>query len=215
MFSEKAEEKAVITNRYPYSMKLYFTIIGAAMALISAVNIVLQAAPWHLVILSVILCTALQFVLDGIVAATVSTLPDRWFGANNPLFLVAEKEKKLYKKLKVRRWKDKVWELGGLGGFSKRELKEPDNPRYIEKFLIECNRGTVTHRLSYPIGFLAMLAVGSPLRFTVAIPVATVNLFLNVLPTLVLRYNAPMLRSLLKRLEQKKNRKHSENSEIS
>ena len=31
--------------------------------------------------------------------------------------------------------------------------------------------------------------------------VATVNLFLNVLSTIVLRYNTPMLKSLLKRLK--------------
>lgn len=184
-------------------MKLYFTIIGAAMALISAVNIACQTAPWYSVVLSVVLCTVLQFVLDGIIAATVNALPDRWFSGDHFLFHVFEREKQLYKKLKVRRWKDKVWELGALGGFSKKTLKEPNNPDYIKKFLIECNRGSITHRISYPIGFLAMLTVGAPLRFTVALPVATVNLFLNILPTMVLRYNAPMLRSALKRLERR------------
>ena len=41
-------------------------------------------------------------------------------------------EQELYKKLKVRRWKDKVWELGGLGGFSKKKLADPSDPKYIE-----------------------------------------------------------------------------------
>ena len=114
---------------------------------------------------------------------------------------MSEAEKRLYKKLKVRRWKDKVWELGGLGGFSKKKLKEPDRPEYIEKFIIECNKGVLTHRLSYPIGFLAMLTLPNLCSLTVALPVAIVNLFLNVLPTLALRYNTPKLKAMLKRLQ--------------
>ena len=38
---------------------------------------------------------------------------------------------------------------------------------------------------------------------TIVLPMAVVNLFLNVLPTLALRYNTPMLISLLKRLNRK------------
>ena len=117
---------------------------------------------------------------------------------------MTKRERELYKKLKVRLWKDKVWELGGLGGFSKRILREPENPEYIERFIIECNKGVLTHRLSYPIGFLAMLTLPNVCAYTVALPVAIVNLFLNILPTLALRYNTPMLQALLKRLRKKK-----------
>ena len=76
-------------------------------------------------------------------------------------------------------------------------------PENIEKFIIECNKGVLTHRLSYPVGFLAMLTLPVVCSFTVALPVALVNLFLNVLPTLALRYNTPMLHSVLKRLKRK------------
>ena len=119
------------------------------------------------------------------------------------MYTVTEKEMRLYKKLKVRLWKDKVWELGGLGGFSKKALLEPNSPEYIERFIIECNKGVLTHRLSYPIGFLAMATLPNVCAFTVALPIAAVNLFLNVLPTLVLRYNTPMLHAVLERLKRK------------
>ena len=107
---------------------------------------------------------------------------------------------RLYKKLKVRLWKDKVWELGGLGGFSKKRLASPDDPAYIEKFIIECNKGVVVHRLSYFIGFLAMLTLTGVSKFSIALPVALVNLYLNILPTLALRYNTPKLKSMLARM---------------
>ena len=184
-------------------MKLYLGVIGIAMLVISVFNILFETATWYYIIIAVVWCTALQFALDGLIAIAINKMPDRWFGVSNRLYHVTQKEKYLYKKLKVRLWKDKIWELGGLGGFSKKKLKEPDNPKYIEKFIIECNKGVLTHRLSYPIGFLAMLTLSSTCAFTIAFPVAIVNLFLNVLPTIALRYNTPMLKAILARMERK------------
>ena len=184
-------------------MKLYLTVIGTAMAVISAVNVAIGTADVHVIVALVVLCTALQFALDGIIAIIINKMPDRLFGINSPLYNVSEAEKKLYKKLKVRRWKAKVWELGGLGGFSKKSLVEPENPEYIEKFSIECNKGVLTHRLSYPIGFLPMVFIPGMCSLTVALPVALVNLFLNILPTIVLRYNTPKLKGILERMRRK------------
>ena len=184
-------------------MKLYLSVIGISMTLISAVNICLGTAPWYYVIVAVIWCTALQFGIDGLIAIIINKMPDEWFGVDNSLYFVSERERRFYRFLRVREWKDKVWELGGLGGFSKKELKAPDDPEYIEKFIIECNKGVATHRLSYPMGFLAMLTLSDLCALTVAIPVAVVNVFLNVLPTFALRYNTPMLKSLLTRLKRK------------
>ena len=184
-------------------MKLYLSVIGIAMFLISVFNVVFNTAPWYSVIILVTVCTALQFALDGLIAIIINKMPDRLFGIDNPLYNVSEGEKKLYKKLKVRKWKDKVWELGGLGGFSKKNLAEPDSAEYIEKFIIECNKGVLTHRLSYPIGFLPMLFLPHVFAFSIALPVASVNLFLNILPTIVLRYNTPKLQAMLKRMNQK------------
>jgi len=181
-------------------MKMYFKTIGAAMIIISAVNIALGTASWINIVADVVWCTSLQFILDGIVAVTVHKLPDRWFGIDNPRFQVSDREKQLYKKLNVRRWKDKVWELGSLGGFSKKTLKEPGNPQYIEKFIVECNKGVTVHKLSCPIGLIAMLTVSGISAFSIALPVAIVNWYLNVLPTMVLRYNTPKLKSVLMRL---------------
>ena len=65
----------------------------------------------------------------------------------------------------------------------------------------------LTHRLSYPIGFLAMLTLSFPCSLTIAIPVAVVNLFLNILPTLALRYNTPKLKAMLTRLQRKEKNK--------
>lgn len=187
-------------------MKLYVSTITIAMLVISLVNISLRVASWYYVICAVVWCTALQFAIDGFIAIVINKMPNAWFGVENPLYHVTKTEREVYKKLKVRLWKDKVWELGGLGGFSKKTLKAPSNAEYIERFIIECNKGVLTHRLSYAAGFLCMLTLARPCSFTVALPVALVNLFLNILPTLALRYNTPMLQSLLKRLKRQHSR---------
>lgn len=184
-------------------MKLYLSTIGIAMALIAAVNLLCATAAWYYVIPAVIWCTALCFALDGAIALVINKLPDRWFGVDNSLYHVSKRETALYKRLKVRAWKDKVWELGGLGGFSKKKLREPDNPKYIEQFIVECNKGVLTHRLAYPVGFLMMLTLIPLCAWTIGLPVAVVNLFLNILPTMVLRYNTPKLQAILKRLHHK------------
>ena len=188
-------------------MKLYLSTIGIAIAIISTLNIIFNTATWYYIIIAAIWCTALQFAFDGTIAIIINKMPDRWFGADNRAYHVSRAERELYKKLKVRAWKDKVWELGGLGGFSKKNLREPNDPKYIEKFIIECNKGVLTHRLSYPAGFLAMLTLPNICAFSIAIPVAVVNIFLNILPTLALRYNTPMLQAILKRLKRKEEMK--------
>jgi hypothetical protein len=184
-------------------MKLYLSVIGIAMAAVSLINIALGTAAPHYVIIAVVWCTALQFAFDGIIAILINKIPNELFSTSGTMYTVTKKEMRLYKRIKVRLWKDKIWELGGLGGFSKKALLEPSNPEYIERFIIECNKGVLTHRLSYPIGFLAMATLPNICAFTIALPIATVNLFLNILPTLVLRYNTPMLQAVLERLKRK------------
>ena len=190
-------------------MKLYLSVIAIAMAVIAGINILFNTASWHYVIIAVIWCTAFQFAIDGLFAILINKMPNRWFGTDNKFYRVSDGERELYKALKVRLWKDKIWELGGLGGFSKKILQEPDNPDYIERFIIECNKGVLTHRIAYPLGFLAMLTLTNACAFTIALPIAIVNLFLNILPTLALRYNTPMLHSILKRLRRKENSKNN------
>ena len=182
-------------------MVLYFSLIFFFMALISLINILCSVASWYYVIIAVVWCTAFQFLTDGLGAMLVHKLPDRWFSVDNAHFTVSKRAVRFYEKLGVRKWKDKVWELGGMGGFSKNKIAEPNNPEYFEQFIIECNKGVLTHRLSYPVGFLPMLFIPNIFAFSIALPVAIVNLFLNILPTLALRYNTPKLVMILKRME--------------
>ncbi len=184
-------------------MKLYLLIIGAAMTVIAGVNIACGAASPLYATVAVVFCVVLQIILDALAALVIRLTPDRLYPADSPRYRVSAWEKKLYLKLGVRAWKDHIPDLGGIGGFSKRRLQAPDDPAYIEKYVIECHKGVLTHRLCYPLGLLVMLTLPNLCALTIGLPVAVINLILNALPTVALRYNTPMLLGMLKRMRRK------------
>ena len=95
-------------------MKLYLTVIGAAMLVISVVNIIFDTAAWYNIIIFVVVCTALQFALDGTIAIIINKMPDKLFGAENPLYNVSEFEKTLYKSR--NKWYNNIVKKISLGG---------------------------------------------------------------------------------------------------
>jgi len=75
----------------------------------------------------------------------------------------------------------------------------------LERFLLEIRYGQVGHFVSCISGFLVMLFNLLPfVSWTMTLPIALVNLFLNVLPIFVLRYNGYKLNVLLKSLRKRK-----------
>ena len=78
-------------------MKMYLSIIGIAMAIISAVNIALGTESWYYIVIATVWCTALQFAFDGGIAIIINKMPDSWFGVENRLYRVTKKERELYR----------------------------------------------------------------------------------------------------------------------
>ena len=195
-------------------MVLYLSIILFANVAISSLNIIFGTATfgysWWAVVLMTLATTVFQFAIDGLFAIIINKMPNRWFAADNKHFIVTKRTQQFYEKLKIRKWKDKVWELGGLGGFRKNKLNDPNNPEYIERFIIECNKGVVTHRIGYFVGFLGVFLFPLKYALVIGFPVALVNLFLNILPTMVLRYNTPKLQVVLKRLKRTQTQKEKD-----
>lgn len=184
-------------------MKLYILISGVAMSLIAGLNIAFDLASPLWAVGGVIFCVLLQIALDALIALAIHFTPDRLYPVESPRFRVSEGERSLYLKLGVRTWKDKIPDLGGITGFSKRRLRAPDDPAYIEKYIVECHKGVLTHRLCYPMGLFVVLSLPGLYHFTIALPVAVINVFLHILPTMALRYNTPMLQKMLRRLKRK------------
>ena len=149
---------------------------------------------------------AFIFALDAVLAFLSRRLPQKWFAPLAPFFDVGKREVKLLRFFRVPRWKHRIPEWGALTSFRKNKLASATDADYLGRFLLESNYGVVIHWANAILGF-ALIAI--PPYYTmlgVSIPVALVNLFLSLLPTMILRYNTPALRRVYRRALRKQER---------
>ena len=192
-------------------MLLYSTVILGAMLLIAlgdslndgTLTLISYAKSLLVVFIGVVLVIA----IDGVAAFIVRRLPEKWFSPDAKLFDVSDKERLLYRKLKINSWKNQVPELGCFTGFHKDHLEKTDSSTYLGRFLLESNYGVVGHIAGAILGFsLLLMPFLHPL--IVALPISAINAVLSILPTMILRFNTPSLRRLyhrsLKKEEQAK-----------
>lgn len=95
-------------------------------------------------------------------------------------------------------WKDDILELGALNGFRKNKIVNPSSPEYIQKFILENNKGFLTHFLSIFIAIIPLFALPQNLWLSILLPVALTNFILNFMPLAALRYNIPRLQTALR-----------------
>ena len=197
-------------------MVLYLSIIFGAVAIMTVLNSVFNQALFNcspiLILLIIVIGVILEIALEGVVAFIVHSLPNKFFGKDVKIFHVSRKERKFYDKLHIKSWKDKVWELGALGGFRKNKVSEPNNPEYLEKFIIESNKGFLGHFLGIFFGFLILFYPGVKFALCVGLPIALVNMFLNMLSGMILRYNIPKLTIAYERAKKIKEMKEKESN---
>jgi len=184
-------------------MVLYISIILICMAIISVLNIFCGTGffgytPWQVIGL-VCFSVVAEIVIDLILAGFVYILPNKWFGADVKFFCVDKKERRFYEKLGIKHWKDKVLELGAICGFRKNKIKDGSNPEYLNRFILESNKGIIIHILNAILGFLVIFCIPLKYWLVISIPVAVVNAFLATLPTFILRYNIPKLKVAMQR----------------
>lgn len=178
-------------------MVLYLSIVFIAMALIMFFNIwlgvpVFGYSPLY-VMIAVVFSVVVEIAIQGIIATIVNNLPDKWFTHDKKLFKISKNERKFYEKIKIRAWKDKVWELGGLGGFRKNKIADPNDPEYLLKFVVESNKGVTDHVVGIVLGFAVIFVLPLKYALVIGVPVALTNVILCVMPTMILRYNIPKI----------------------
>ena len=187
----------------------YLTVISAATLLIALGNFlgdgVYLGSAFGLQLLFVVLGVASVFAIDGLLAFVIRRLPERWFLPEARLFSVEAWETKLYRRSGINAWKRYVPEWGCFTGFHKDKMRAPTDSAYLGRFLLESNYGVAGHVAGAVFGYLILLLPF--LRpWSVALPVAVINMILSLLPTVILRYNTPPLRRLYRRSLQREAR---------
>lgn len=195
-------------------MVMYLSIIISSIILLTIMHIAIYSIAFFslgaLKIFGIALLTVIfEILINGIVALAIHWLPKKWFVAEKKIFKVYKWERKFYEKIGIKKWKDKVWELGGLGGFRKNKINDPTNPEYFSTFLMESNKGIAVHVISIFAGFLCILLFPAYI-WTIGFPASLVGVFLNILPTLILRYNIPKLSVARERAKRQKEHKEKE-----
>ncbi len=200
-------------------MVLYLTVILISMAIICVANNFLSAPLFNFdlryIIIAVVLLTISVIIVDGIFATIVRwLLPEKWFDVNKKIFKANKKECKFYEKIGIKRWKDKVLELGGFTKFHKNKLGESYDIEYVSKFIIESNYGIIVHVACIMFGYLIIFFY--PLKYFLCfgVPIATVNAILNFLPLMILRYNLPKLHVLYAYIKRKQDNLDQKKSNI-
>lgn len=184
-------------------MLLYVSTILICMILIGVINFFI-ATPifgfeWWFIVLGVVCSTIAVIIIDGIFATLVRwALPKSWFSVDRKWFSATKKECRFYESIGIKKWKDKVLELGGFSGFHKDKLGDATSNEYVTRFIVEANYGILVHIACIVFGFAVIFVF--PLKFWLCfgVPVAFVNAVLNLLPLYILRYNLPKLHTLYK-----------------
>lgn len=188
----------------------YILTITVSALLIALGNTLLRETVFPLAFWGLLLYTVLSiigvFAIDGLSAFVIRRLPERWFAPEASAFSVPKWEKNLYRRTGIARWKKHVPEWGCFTGFHKDRLREPSDSAYLGRFLLESNYGVAGHVAGALFGFLILLLpFFGPV--SVSLPVAAVNAILSLLPTMILRYNTPALRSLYRRTREREQRR--------
>ena len=148
------------------------------------------------------------FLINLLVAGVCCKIfPNKWFNDQLKLYRPTKKECRFYEKIGIKKWKDKTAEWGGLNGFSKNKIEDPNSPEYIKKFILEINKGFLDHFISLFISFFAIFILPSKFWLPMGLPIAITSFILNIIPVFILRYNMPRLQVMLKFAERKAERK--------
>lgn len=185
----------------------YLTVIFTGILLIASINAhysYISELSLLYCILAPIILTISVILLDGLQAWIIRRLPSKWFDDTKTCFDASKKERKFFEKIGIKFWKDYVMELGGFTDFHKDKVANPNDPLYLKRFILECNYGYVIHIITAFSGFLIIFITPLKIFYMFALPVALVNMVLNLLPAFILRYNVPRLKSLLKLASRKK-----------
>ena len=171
-------------------IKWYLIIISVCIVLISVLTSISKDVSFITSFLVTCFSTLMVIIIDGITAAICRFLPLKVALKEKEIFKVTKRERNFYISIGIRKWKDKIPEIGHFTGFRKNKVCDPKNPKYINRFINESSYGEIGHFFSMITGFLLLLfPIFTKICFFISLLVAIINGLLNLLPIFVLRYN--------------------------
>lgn len=180
---------------------MYYLFIPLCMAAIAVGNILFSApvlgfTAWQ-VIAAVLSHVAAVIIIDGVTAFTVRwILPKKLFTGIKKVYAADVRERRVWEFFGVKKWKEKIPELGFFAAFRKNKIADPKNNEYVSRYITEANCGVAVHFAGIVCGFAIIFLMPLNRCLCFGIPVAVVNAVYNGLSLIILRYNLPKLHKL-------------------
>lgn len=179
--------------------KMYFAFVIFCVLCVIVANLIIDFS--FLTATNLLISFAMVLLPSLFVAIVIRLLPKSWFDFNNRIYFVSEKEKNFLVKIGIRKWKDKIPDLGNTVKFKKSKLVDSKNTDYLKKFITETCYGEILHIFCILSALLSLFFVPRAFVFKMALPIALIYSFLNIPSILIQRYNRPRLVKQLARLE--------------
>ncbi len=192
---------------------MYFFFIFLAIFAIIGINLILDFS--FITALNLLISFAIVLLPSLPLAILIRFMPKSWFDYNKRIYHVTEFEKNFLVKLGIRKWKDKIPDLGNTVKFKKDKLDSSKNIDYLKRFITETCYAEILHIFCIIFAFLSLIFVPKQMLLTMALPVAIIYSLINVPSILIQRYNRPRLIKQLTRLERNKVVLSSQNLEQS
>lgn len=149
------------------------------------------------VVIDVVISVVAVIAIDAITATIVRwLLPENWFNSRNEYFAAGKSERIFLEKIGIKKWKDRIPELGSFTSFRKNKIQDPKNNEYVQRYITEANYGVAVHLAGIVFGFCIVFILPLNRCLFFGIPVAIVNAVYNGLSLAILRYNLPKLHQL-------------------
>ena len=186
-----------MVKKYLKVFKNYLILLGILLFIVGLVNTIIAIFnPWIEIWRIWVICiTHCIFIiaLDALFATLTHALPAKWFEPDKKIYQVKKGEVKFLEAIGIKKWKNWVPETGEFAGFKKDHLYEEGSPEYIHTFLVEtCYAEWVHYAMMLPS--IIDLFMG-PTYYIVPFFIwfGLINIFLNLLPSLIQRYVRPKL----------------------
>lgn len=190
-------------------MKLYFKILLTSLTAIIGVNLAcsyISNKPVGEMMLYLLFAICICGFSSAIIMLLTRILPKGVFSPYRKRFRNFEKESRLYQRINVKKWKDKVPELGRLTGFAKNTLSQPNDMEYMYRFLIENCIAESVHGFSILSGLLLFVFIPLKYLWTITFPIFILNTLLHILPVIIQRYLRPKMLKIYNRLKRNENK---------
>lgn len=176
--------------------------VGAIFSFVFSVGVNAGIMSVGQILLIFVVALIIICLVNGITATICcKCLPNKLFNKDNRFYSTGRKEFNFYNKINIKSWKDKTLEWGELNGFSKDKIEKPKDPDYINRFILECNKGFLGHLVSLFVAGIIFLVVPKIFVLPMALPMFITSFVLNCIPIMILRYNVYRLKTVLKFIE--------------